>query len=831
MKFLKAAYCKLVLDYPAVILAVLALAVLFFGYQAQHFRLDASSDSLSLKNDRDLKYYRAIKARYGSDDYLVVTYTPKQRDLFDEAALRDLKSLRDELAGLEPVESVLSIFDVPLLESPPLSLEELSREMPTLLDEQTDKEMAHEELRTSPFYSNLLMSEDGETTALFLNFKSDDKLDELTRARDDLREKAMDSKLSADEKERLKQLEEEHRVYNKKFQDQWQEDVAQIRNILRSYEDQADLFLGGVPMIVADSISYVANDLKVFGGGLAVFLVVLLALIFRRARWVFLPGAVCVSVGICVIGFLGLVNWPVTVVSSNFIALLLIFTLSFCVHQIVRYRECVRDAPEADQRSLVYAMVSSISAPCFYMVSTTIVAFGSLVISDIQPIIDFGRMMAIGLCFAFVIAFTLLPALLVLLDREPPVSSDDVTDKITGYFAGLVQKRGKLILAGFFMVVALSVAGISMLYVQNRFIDYYKQDTDIYQGMVVIDRKLGGTTPLDVIVDAPQDYLDYQAEEQAMEEEDGYGLSYETGVAGGYWLGPDAMEQAGAIHRYLDSLPETGKVLSFYSALELLQRIKDAKPMDRFYLGVLYNKLPADVKEIVFDPYISEDGNQLRFGIRVYESREGLDRQALLNTIRTHLTQEIGLADDQVHMTGMVVLYNNVLQTLFSSQIATVWVVFVIMFLVFIVLFRNIKVASVAIIPNITVTAMVLGLMGWLGIPLDIMTITIAAIAFGAADDNTIHYVHRMMNEHRKHGNYRKAVQSAHSTIGRAVYYTSVTVILGFSILAFSNFVPTIYFGLLTGFAMLVALLANLVLLPLLMVLFKPMGPEAEHKA
>ncbi len=826
MLFLQKTYEKFVLDRPIVALFLVFALTAFLGYHASHFRLDASSETLALENDQDVKYYRSIGARYGSDDYLVITYTPKTGEPFSPEALTDLRDLRDKLASLEHIQSVTSILDVPLINSPPVTIEELSNDVPTLSDPDIDRRMARQELISSPLYGDLLMSRDGKTTALFANFHIDKTLEGLLDERDRLREKGLENGLTDQEKKKLKETEKAYTDYNARFQDQWQRDIADVRSILEQHKDKADIYLGGVPMIVADSIAFIARDLKTFGAGILALLIVLLAIIFRRIQWVLLPMTVCFCVGICVIGFLGLANWPVTIVSSNFISLLLIFTLSFCVHQIVRYRECVRENPGGDQRALVHEMARTISVPCFYMVLTTIVAFGSLVVSNIRPIIDFGWMMAIGLAISFVISFTLFPALLMFLKPEPQRAEHDLTDKITLFSARLIQRRGKIILAGFFVLIILSVWGVSSLYVQNRFIDYYKKDTEIYRGMEVIDHKLGGTTPLDIIIDAPQDFIEFQKEEAELMEEEGFGMSEGLPILEGYWFSDIVMEDTAAIHNYLDSLPETGKVLSFYTTAQLLQSLKDAEKLDRFYLGVIYNKLPDDVKDFLFDPYIADDGNQLRFSIRIFESMGKLDRQVLLDKIHGHLTIEFGLAEEQVHMTGMLVLYNNVLQTLFRSQILTLWVVFMTMFVVFLLLFRSLKIAAVAIIPNITITLLVLGAMGWMHIPLDIMTITIAAICFGTADDNTIHYVHRMMKEFKIHGHYWQAVERAHTTIGRAVYYTGITVILGFSILAFSNFVPTIYFGLLIGFSMLMALLANLALLPLLIVLFKPLGKE-----
>ena len=819
-------YKKAVIDSPIIAIFLVAITVLFFAFNVQHFRLDASSDSLALENDRAVKYYRSIKARYGSDDYLIVTYKPRAGELFTPEVLADLGDLKGKLLALDSVKTVTSILDVPLIESPPVTLEELGKKIHVLTDEGTDLKSAREEFLASPLYRDLLISDDSKITAIFIDFHVDKKLEDLFEARNALREKSLEADFASEENGQLKAAEQNYTEHRAKFQDKWHRDIADVRDILAQHKERADIYLGGVPMIVADSIAFIGKDLKVFGSSILIFIIILLALIFRKLQWVLLPILVCISVGVCAVGFLGLINCPVTIVSSNFIALLLIFTLSFCVHEIVRYRECVVENPQANQRELVSEMVSSIGSPCFYMVFTTMVAFGSLVVSGIRPIIDFGWMMAFGLGVSFIISFTLLPAVLVFLKPEKEREHYDFTHKVTNFFVQMTEMHGKLILAVFAAIVVFSVWGMSFLYVQNSFIDYYKQDTDIYKGMEVIDVNLGGTTPLEIIIDAPREFIEFQKEEAELMEEDGFAMADSSPILNGYWFSDIVMDEVGDVHEYLDSLPETGKVLSFYTSVQLLQNLKDARLVDRFYLGVLYNKLPNEVKDFLFAPYISEDGNQLRFAIRIFESMDGLDRQELLDKIQDHLTVEMGLVEEQIHMTGMVVLYNNILQTLFQSQILTIWVVFVIMFIMFLILFRNIWVALVAIIPNITITAFVLGVMGWMDIPLDIMTITIAAICFGIADDNTVHYVYRFMEEFKKDRNYKRAIEMSHDTIGRAMYYTGITIMLGFSILAFSNFVPTIYFGVLTSISMVVALFGNIMLLPALILLFKPLGKE-----
>ena len=822
------AYDRLVLKRPGITLLVIAFVVVFFAYHAPGFRLDASADSLVLENDEALQYYRSIRARYGSDDYLIITYTP-DRDLFSDTVLADLQALRDEVAAMEHVDSVVSLLDVPLIQSPPVSLAELSDEVPTLESTRTDKALARQEFLSSPMYRNLLISPDGKTTAIQVNFRRDETWHRLLQQRNELREKSLESNLSVGEQATLESVSAQFDAHSLKLRNQQSSDIAEIRGIIDRHRDTAELHLGGVPMIVSDSIDFIRHDLMTFGIGVLCFLVVILAIAFRKPRWVILPMLACGAAGVTMVGFLGLVDWPVTVVSSNFMSLLLILTLSLAIHLVVRYRELHEQSPDAGQEELVREMVRAKTVPCLYTAITTMVAFGSLLFSGIRPVIDFGWMMATGIVVAFLLVFTLMPAALMFLKPGQPHQRSDLTDRITHFFAGQIQARGPGILTAVGLFALLSIAGMSLLTVENRFIDYFKKSTEIYRGMEIIDRELGGTTPLDVIIDAPPEFLERQKEmwEDPLLAEFGMDDAESGGItATSFWFNTSKLPDISNVHEYLVSLPETGKVLSIDTAIEMLRQIEEEIVSDNFELSVLYRKLPDSIKDILVRPYLSEDGNQLRFAIRVFESDPSLQREALMQDIRHQLTDEYGYDDSQIHLSGMLVLYNNMLQSLFRSQILTIGVVFLAILFMFALLFRDIRLAGIAIVPNVFAALLVLGLMGWLSIPLDLMTITIAAISIGIAVDDTIHYVHRFTREFGKDHDYWAAVSRSHASIGRAMYYTSVTVTLGFSILALSDFVPTIHFGLLTGFAMLIALVANLTLLPLLIVRFQPLGPE-----
>ncbi len=824
---LSRAYNRIILGHPIITLFVIGLIVLALGYHAPQFRLDASADSLVLENDQSLKYYRSIKALYGSDDSLIITYTPESK-LFTDKVLQDLKQLRDKLVQIERVESVTTLLDVPLIKSPPVTLSELSKEIMTLENPRVDRTLAQEEFLTSPLYRDLLISADGKTTALQVLFKYDETWRRLLEERNALRAKRLAGELSPQENDSLQEISKKFDANNASLQEQLNNDIATVREIMNEHRHSASLFLGGVPMIASDSINFVRKDLMTFGFGVFAFLIIILTIIFRRPRWVILSMVTCAVAGFSMIGVLGLLDWPVTVVSSNFISLLLILTLSLLVHLIVRYRELLKNQPEYNQRTLIFETVKSKFTPCFYTSITTMVAFGSLLISGIRPVIDFGWMMVTGIIIAQVIAFTIFPASLVLLKKEKSVQDHDFTEVITLFFARKNEQFGKEIMILFIILALLSVWGISKLTVENRFIDYYKDSTEIYQGMELIDRKLGGTTPLDVVIDAPADFFIEDENDEFYEEDDLFADDFEevgsAGITGSsYWFKSFMLKDIAEIHDYLDSLDETGKVISLATTIRMLESLNQEILNNDFELSILYKQLPQEIKKSLIHPYMSEDGNQLRFSIRIFESDASLKREALITKIRHDLIHDFGLKDKQVNITGMVVLYNNMLQSLFHSQILTLGVVFVAIMLMFAVLFKNLPLAILAIIPNMIAAGMVLGLMGWLKIPLDMMTITIAAICIGIAVDDTIHYVHRFKDEYDKNQDYWAAARQSHNTIGRAMYYTSITITLGFSILAFSNFIPTIYFGLLTGFSMVVALLANMTLLPLLIIHFKPL--------
>lgn len=836
-------YLRVVTQSPKLVLLVIVLLTIGLAAGLPNFKLDASAESLTLEHDTDLDYFRETAKNYASGDFLVVTFKP-HKDLFDEESLDLLASLSDELGQVPGVSSMNTILNVPLLYSGNQGLTEIVSNPLYLRSPGLDKAMAKEEFLTSPIYKNLILGPDGQTTALQMNIAVDNKYLALVQERDALRLKADQETLSLDEQQRLTEVSQEFLVYRTMAETRSRERVQQVRDIVAKYQDKAQIFLGGVSMITADMVTFIQSDLVVFGIAVILFMITVLAVIFRTLRFVVIPMLCCVTAVIMMLGYVSWLDWRLTVISSNFVALLLITSLAIIIHLVVRYREYLTENPEWSREQLVVATVKFMIRPCLYTSLTTMVAFMSLVVSDIRPVIDFGWMMTMGLVVALSLAFLVLPSLLVLLPKQQVsvTSSNNTaaqTKPFTGYFADIVENKGRWIVSGALVITLLSGWGITQLQVENRFIDYFHESTEIYQGLSVIDNNLGGTTSLDIVINAdPADLglgvVDSDEDDPFAEstsfEDDPFAddpFASDDGAsaapnAPGYWMSVAGLKKIERLHDYLDAMPEVGKVQSLAILYKVGKHINGG--LNDFELTLLGNNLPQNVKSVLVSPYIADEGNQTRVTMRIKDSYPGLKRAELVERMKAHIEQSDVVKLENVRFTGLLVLYNNMLQSLFSSQIVTMGVVFFGILVMFLILFRSIKLSLVAITPNILAAAFILGAMGIIGLPLDMMTITVAAISVGMGVDNAIHYIHRFKEELAIDGDYIAAMHRSHRSIGRAMYYTSVIIVVGFGIMVLSRFIPTIYFGLLTSFAMLAALMGALLLLPKLILVFKPFG-------
>lgn len=783
------------------------------------FQLDASSDTLLLDNDPDLKIYRENSRKYGSSDFLVIAFTPN-KDIFTNETISLLETLVVKLKDVDGINNVLSLFDVPLLSYSEQSINELAENVVTLSTDDVDLTKAKYEFETNEVYRGLLISKDLKTIALQMTLKPNESYQKLISKRYDL----LDQKDLIEEKSFKQDLESlDFQIEEQKQINLINEAtlINEVRRITKDYEGYGEIFLGGGAMIAHDTIKMIQQDLFTFGVAVFFMFVLILSIIFRQFRWVIVP---LVSAGLSALfttGLISWIGWKVTVVSANFIALLMIIGISLTVHLVVRYREITSKFNDISHNEALKRTLSQMFLPCLYTALTTMVAFASLIISDIRPIIDFGLLMVLSIFIAFSVSFVFFGSLASLMNKNLKDTNIDYSSGFTTWINSLVVRFKNIILLISLLGFIFSIVGINKLSVENKFIDYFKPTTEIYKGLSLIDKKLGGTAPLDIIISAPENNFenDYESEDDF----DDFGLETEQY---GYWFNSQNLSYLEEIHDYLEARPEIGKVLSVSSAIKLAEIVKGNK-LDDLELALLRKVLPEDINNQLLSSYISEDDNQVRLSARVIESMDGLNRKNLIEEVKNDLIKNYELTEDQFYLSGISVIYNNLLQSLFQSLIGSLSIVFAAIFAMFIILFRSLYMAIIAMIPNLLSASSVLGIIGWSGIPIDIMTVTVAAISIGIGVDNTIHYVHRFLKEYEQNNNYDLAIKNSHSTIGRAMFYTSLTIVLGFMILVSSNFNPSVFFGIFTSFSMIVAILAALMLLPVLIRHLKPFGRDS----
>ncbi len=775
-------YKSILIVNPKKILFILTILVAILGSYSLKMEIDASADTLLLENDKDLLFANKISKRYATNDFLIVTYSPKD-DLLSSSSLQSIQKLSDELVSLKLVSSITSILNVPLLQSPPMPLSELLKDIPTLLSKGTNRELAKREFLNSPLYKENLVSKDFKTTALLVNLKP------------------------------IQTKEQNH------------QNIVQVRQIVEKYKNNATINLGGISMITDDLITFVKHDLQIFSIVVFLLLIIVLFILFREPRWVVVPILICSIAIFSTTGVLGLFDWRVTVISSNFISLQLIMTMSLVIHLTIKYKELLHNNPNNTQEELIYETVTSMIKPSFFVIITTIAGFSSLVVSGILPVINFGYMMSVGLILSFIFTFLFFPAILLII-KKSPIKERKVREKPFTYtLANIAYNYQKSILVGTVFIVIFSTTGATQLFVENSFIDYFKKDTQIYKGMKAIDQNLGGTTPLDVILTFKSEEIKEVEVQTEVEDEDLDSFDDEFSEDTDdktYWFTRTKMEKIREIHNYLDSLPQVGKVVSLATVDEVGKILNEGKYLDSFELALLNKKLPQEYKNILINPYVNIEANQVRISMRIIDSQPNLRRDELIKKINYDISKMINPKTQEFQLSNLLILYNNMLQSLFDSQITTLGSVIVILFLMFLILFRSLKVAIIAIMANIIPVGVIFGFMGWFKIPLDMMTITIAAISIGIAVDNTIHYIHRYKLEFKQSQDSKISLYNGHKSIGIAMFYTSIMIMIGFSVLVLSNFIPTIYFGLLTLLAMFMAIVADLLLLPVLLLIFKP---------
>ena len=819
-------YKKIVIDFSKITLVFLSIIVGVSLYQAKNFNLDASSDALLLEGDPDLQYLREVNQTYGSKDFLVLTYSPIT-NFTEKETILNLQLLKSKIEKLTWVNNVVTIIDVPLLKSTDESLMERLINYKTLAYPEIDRKRGFDEIINSPIYKNYVISEDGKTSGIVVYLKKDERLAEYLKIKDKYFNQSVETGLSKKDKENYKKFLKEYEEYKNLYNVRNHQNINEIRDVINKYGENAKIHLGGIPMIADDMMSYIKSDIIVFGIGVFIFIIFTLWLIFRNFKWVAIPLLGCATSVIIMIGLLGLIGWKVTVISSNFIALMLILNMAMNIHVTVRFLQLKKEFPQLKKDEAVLEASTKMMLPILYTVLTTICAFSSLVFSGIKPIIDFGWMMTLGLIISILVTFLLLPSLLNIFSLDNETNIKDTEKSIITSTLGTFTKNNKILIFGSTIIIIMfSIIGILKLEVENSFINYFDKETEIYKGMKKIDEDLGGTTPLNIILKFPIKQKKINVEEDEFNEWEEENNTNEDKAK--YWFTRDKMDKIIKVHDYLDSLPQIGKVLSFGSILRVAEDLNN-KELQSLEIAVLYSKIPEAIKNEIVLPYISVEKDEARISVRIKDSLENLRRNDLINKINYELNTKLGLEKEEYKLAGVLILFNNLLQSLFKSQILTLGIVMLGIFAMFFVLFRNVLLSFIGVVPNFLAAFFILGIIGLLGIPLDMMTITIAAITIGIAVDNSIHYIYRFKEEFKKIKDYSKTLDRCHSTVGIAILNTSITIVFGFSILILSNFIPTIYFGVFTGIAMLLAMISVLTLLPKLILTLKPFGVENDN--
>jgi len=773
------------------VLAGLVVFLLICCWFSLGFKIDASAETLLNKNDKDYALSQRVDQRFRLSPSLAFVFRPTQA-VFTTEGLDLIAKLQKDLEAVPGVVKTTSILNAPLFKQ---SLPSNGSEI-TVSTQGVDINSAKSELVSSPLYRDLLISKDGTTLGL------DVKVDPAY----------------------LNEYHIKHTL------------IKNLRVVVSKYRGYGEAYIGGLEVIADDMISYLNRDLVLFGSLVFVAIMVILTFIFRRMRWVLLAMGCCIAALISMTGILGLTGWKVTVVSSNFVSLQIIFTMDLVIHLIARYEELLTLYPDETNKQIVKRTIEEKFSPSFYVSFTTVTGFASLLTSGILPVITFGWMMIMGVSISFILTFLIFISVISLLPKISANSTSVRSIPIRTIARKTESHRGLVVVIGAVLLV-WGTLGMFKLEVENSFINYFKKSTDLRRGLEFIDHHLGGTTPLTITIDVshlsnvPAAPVNPEIDQNAPESDDLFS-DFED-VLSTSSNNPNVLTQekvmiARKVHEYLESLPSVGKVTSIWTTVEMSEIINKG-PLGNFELAVLKNILPDSLRPQLWDSFYSEQHQQLRISLRLLDSDPNLRRNVFLKKVQYDLEHKLGLSKDHFKLSGAMVLYNNILQQLFDSQILTLGTSLLILIVVILVWLRNFSLTMIIMVPNLFSVTTVLGFMGWFHIPLDMMTITIASITIGVAVDNAIHYIYHYRSEYLKDGDKVGAMFRTHRSVGHAIAFSSMTICFGFGVLVFSNFIPNIMFGLLTIVAMAIAVISTLTVMPLCLLAFNPIKLPSRH--
>ena len=848
---IKQKLARMLVSAPKLSLTLALILCAFLSAFVPNLAIDASTQTLLLENDKDLELWRDITKRYKIPNTLVIAYTPNS-DLLSESSISTLAALSKDLAQIKGVKSVFSMLDAPLLLSSGLKFSDLLGTIPTLKDSNASKEAIKAEFLNSPFYKNSLVSSDFKTTALLLTLEPNSRYDEFIASITALENTLKTAENNATAKTLLKEQRAAFKAYRDELRIAEHDQITQIRQVIAKYNQNSQtripyqdeflnsqtripyqasssqLFLGGINMIADDMIAFVRSDLATYGLATLLLCSLCLFVYYLQLRYVFLAIFICLVCVGAASGLLGLLGFEITVISSNYIALQLIITLSVVIHLINSYREFFRKKSSFSQKAIVYLALKERMSPCFFAIFTTMIGFISLVFSDIRPIISLGVMMSASITLSLIFSFWLFGSIMSLLSKKSVNTAFERYFSLTSLCAkiALNLRARKVVFAISALGLCVGLWGISKLSVENSFIGYFKENTDIYKGMELIDNKLGGTVPLDIIISFKKD----KKEPRNSSLDDEFADEFASSDAAQYWFNERRMSVLKSVNEYLKNKEFIGSVSSLADLLEVGKELNEGRELDALALALIYSSLSGERRELILTPFVSIENDELHFSVRTLDSDPHLKRAEFLRALQNELNELVG-KDAEVKISGAMKLYTNMLSSLFSSQINSLGFVLLAFFATFWLIFASLRLAIIAICINILPLICVLGAMGLAGLSLDIMSITIGSISLGIGVDSAIHYIYRYKRELAHFKDSKKAIIASHASIGYALYYTSFAVFIGFGVMISSNFWPTIYFGALTDLVMFFMLASSLILLPSLLLSQSAYPANEQNKA
>ncbi|GHE77571.1 efflux RND transporter permease subunit [Thalassotalea profundi] len=771
---------------------IFVLLTVIFAWQAKNFEIDASADTLLVDNNKHYILTQLADQRYGSEEFILIAFKPNNNALFATDNLNTLSNIGKEIETISRVKQVKSIANMPIFSA----ADSVSADIQNFTWEKQkfDEATLSLSLKMHPLYEGLLVNKAQTALSLQVVFKTDPNLEKINYDIIDIKRHLLTRELTDDELDLLEQLKQQQQSFNKQLEQTRLDEIEKIRAALVPYKAKGEFYLGGNNLLSYELIQIIQSDLVLFGSLIFLVVILLLWFLFRQISWVILPIICCATSVVITIGLLAALNFKVTVISANVFALQIILSLAMIIHLIVHYQELVAKHSDWPHKKLILHTIKQKIKPCFYAGLTTTIGFGSLIFSGVQPVISFGWMMVVAMVVSFIVSLSFFPALLfALFKKQAFVKNHKLLESSMSTMADFIKAQPKKVLVISVLVTAIGAFGCLKLTAENSFLNYFSEETDVRQELTFIDQEFGGSTSFDVLLNIP--------EEQ---------------ISANLVISASAVQTVTAIQNMLAQQQAIGVITSIADFTRIAQ-VVNGKPLTEYELTALYKSLDTDLQQELFGAYFSEKDNQVRISMRVQDSTQDLNRADLLQNIHTELSA-LGLKEKDYTLTGLFILYQDVLSRLVDSQVLTILIVYGAMAITLMIIFSSLKVACIALIPNLITTLVIMGILGLFSIPLDLMTITIAAVAMGISMDDTIHYIHRYLEERKldKTGD-KEWVKRTNLSVGYALIYTTSVIVIGFGTLVFSNFVPSMLFGLLTSVAMIVALVTDITTLPVLL--------------